>query len=313
MTGGAYTKVPKWVSQAFIRGDLKPREARVVAYVVEVTRGFNRQVAPVTPAKVAEATGLRENHVRETLRSLFAAGWLFASDDGVGVPEFHPKGEASEIPKQDQPGSQNRIKADPKTGSFRSQIGINSIPKQDLFDPKTGSETGLNAANDAGPGNAKKTLKKTLKETLEEKTPAPPREDAPSREPLPFEEGDPCPEPHPDDLPADDVGETFGSVAFKAFWDAYPATDRKKSKAKAWEAWQRYRLKPAQVARLMAALDVDKASASWAEGDGKFIPGPWPWLNKKRWLDDAPTLARVVPKAAAQAEPAKNPTDKYAW
>ncbi len=98
------------------------------------------------------------------------------------------------------------------------------------------------------------------------------------------------------------------TAAFLAFWEAYPSSERKKAKAKAFEVWKRHRLTEAHVERLMAALSEDKAGDSWKRDAGAYIPAPAAWLNKKRWHDDPISLARVVPERSEQDRAAQ-----YDW
>jgi hypothetical protein len=70
---------------------------------------------------------------------------------------------------------------------------------------------------------------------------------------------------------------------FADFWNAYPRSPRKKEKAKCEQRWRTWGLdKHADV--VLQRLAEDAQSKQWQ--DEQFIPAPFTWLNKKRWLDD---------------------------
>ena len=46
--------------------------------------------------------------------------------------------------------------------------------------------------------------------------------------------------------------------------------------------------KPELVAQMINAVNQQKQSKQWQEGNGKFIPNPYTWLNGERWLDELP-------------------------
>lgn len=302
---GTYTKTPKWVMQELARGTFTPRETQVLVYVVDMSRGFNRQFANASGKRIAEATSIRINHVYEVLRKLAAEGFLIQSEQGYGVPDIGPatgtSRGAAEVPVAGLNKSQQRDQKSPSSGTKR-------VPVAGLTAPE-------NTSNEASSGASEKTFKETLKKTLEEKDRAPAREVLPPGE-VPFEEGEPpIREPYPDEMPEDVSGPKF-TAAFLAFWVAYPTGERKKGKARVFALWKRLRLTPAHEARLMAALEEDKASAQWRDQAGKYVPGPEPWLNKKRWLDDPPSLTQVIPKAATPSHSGTSAEDaqaKYGW
>lgn len=71
---------------------------------------------------------------------------------------------------------------------------------------------------------------------------------------------------------------------FDAFWEAYPKCERKVGKAKCREIWSRNRLCKVASA-VMTALAIDAKSSDWTKDNGKFIPMPATWLNRKRYED----------------------------
>lgn len=73
---------------------------------------------------------------------------------------------------------------------------------------------------------------------------------------------------------------------FEAFWQAYP---RKVAKAAALKAFAKLEPDPALLSQMLAALEVQKNSASWKKDGGQFIPHAATWLNGRRWEDEIPT------------------------
>lgn len=142
----SYTKLPKWVMQAMMRGDLKPRAAQVLVYVAEMTCGYNRVAYPLTAAQIAEATGLHRPHVYPALRELVAEGYLVETPDGLSIAQVIP----------------NRYTKD-QIGSY--QNGTTFVPNQYKKTTKTVHETGIKPAQDADSGEAKKNSKENSKKT----------------------------------------------------------------------------------------------------------------------------------------------------
>lgn len=71
---------------------------------------------------------------------------------------------------------------------------------------------------------------------------------------------------------------------FDEFWKAYPKCDRKVGKAKCLEIWKRDKLCRVK-AKVMKAIESDKKSDTWTKDNGKWIPLPTTWLNRKRHED----------------------------
>lgn len=71
---------------------------------------------------------------------------------------------------------------------------------------------------------------------------------------------------------------------FDAFWSAYPKCERKSGKADCRTIWKTRKLSAVKD-KLMAALEIDKASRGWTKNNGEYIPFPKTWLNKKRYAD----------------------------
>lgn len=76
------------------------------------------------------------------------------------------------------------------------------------------------------------------------------------------------------------------SPEFLKFWKSYP---RKEAKQSALKAWSKLRLANGDFEHIMQALESFKLCEQWTKDDGKFIPHPATWINKKRWEDEQPT------------------------
>lgn len=87
-----------------------------------------------------------------------------------------------------------------------------------------------------------------------------------------------------------------GAGGFDRFWAAYP---NKVAKVAARQAWTKLAPTEALVERILAALAGQARSPKWREDQGRFIPHPASWLNKRRWEDegvslpDRPALPRI--------------------
>lgn len=75
---------------------------------------------------------------------------------------------------------------------------------------------------------------------------------------------------------------------FDVFWEAYP---RKVAKNDAAKAFAKVKPDAELLARMLAAIEVQRAGESWRKDGGKFIPHPATWLNGARWQDEAPAAA----------------------
>lgn len=85
---------------------------------------------------------------------------------------------------------------------------------------------------------------------------------------------------------------------FVTFWTAYP---RKVGKGAARKAWAKVRPSQALAAKIIAAVEAQKAWPAWTKDDGKYIPHPTTWLNQTRWEDegDSPTEPWEPPNVRA--------------
>ena len=67
---------------------------------------------------------------------------------------------------------------------------------------------------------------------------------------------------------------------FLTFWKAYP---RKIDKGEAFKAWQKIQRPRPDIQAITASIAALKASRQWQEKNGRFIPHPSTWLNRRGW------------------------------
>jgi hypothetical protein len=70
---------------------------------------------------------------------------------------------------------------------------------------------------------------------------------------------------------------------FREFWSAYP---KKIGKGAAEKAFKKAKPTALLSAKMVQAIERQKASQQWQKNGGQFIPNPSTWLNQKRWEDD---------------------------
>lgn len=87
--------------------------------------------------------------------------------------------------------------------------------------------------------------------------------------------------------------------SFEAFYAAYP---RKVGRAAAEKAWAKHAPDAELAAKILAAVEAQKAAPRWkallAKGEKEFIPHPSTWLNQRRWEDEV-----AAPPAEADQGP----------
>jgi len=82
--------------------------------------------------------------------------------------------------------------------------------------------------------------------------------------------------------------------AFKAFWEAWPRSERKQAQGKCYELWVKSGFDGISD-RILSHVDVLKKSDGWKRG---FIPAPLVYLRDKRW-EGADTVFEPQQKKAA--------------
>ena len=70
----------------------------------------------------------------------------------------------------------------------------------------------------------------------------------------------------------------FQETSFNAFWTLYP---RKVSKQDAVNAWKKIKPNVVELGEILAGLSRWKQSDQWTRDDGRDIPYPATWLNKR--------------------------------
>ena len=82
---------------------------------------------------------------------------------------------------------------------------------------------------------------------------------------------------------------------FGAFWAAYP---KKRARADAARAWKALSPDHELQARILSALESQKAGAEWQREGGRFVPYPGAWLRGRRWEDEP--AGQAPPEAPVQ-------------
>ncbi len=79
---------------------------------------------------------------------------------------------------------------------------------------------------------------------------------------------------------------------FDDFWAAYPKRANKKDAVVAWR-----KIAPDQQTRekILASLEAQKRSREWTAEEGRYIPHPHRWLNKRRWEDEVAVVNTETP------------------
>ena len=80
--------------------------------------------------------------------------------------------------------------------------------------------------------------------------------------------------------------EATDNVLFDRFWAAYP---RKEEKPKAFRWFQKMKITPEVLEKIMAELERQAKVKDWAHIEEKWIPLPLTWLNRRDWENGAAT------------------------
>jgi len=78
---------------------------------------------------------------------------------------------------------------------------------------------------------------------------------------------------------------------FVRFWQAWPKSRRKASKAKCFTKWKRDKLE-AKADWIVELVEAEKQTHEWTKEGGRFIPAPLVWLTQQRWDRDSPPDAQ---------------------
>lgn len=74
---------------------------------------------------------------------------------------------------------------------------------------------------------------------------------------------------------------------FLEFWQEYPRKEARKAAVRAWA-----KIRPGEVAELMAGLGIWKHSEQWRRGGVRYIPHPATFLNGERWKEPPAEIQR---------------------
>ena len=102
--------------------------------------------------------------------------------------------------------------------------------------------------------------------------------------------------PHADKTTCSPSASRSADNGFATFWQGYPKKIGKSAAEKAWS-----KLKP-DLATVLYAMELAKASDQWRKDGGQYVPHPLTWLNQRRWEDEpdsGATLAAVVERPKA--------------
>lgn len=86
---------------------------------------------------------------------------------------------------------------------------------------------------------------------------------------------------------------------FSQFWKIYP---RKEGKGDAEKAWKKIKKPSETFFAIESALSWQVPSEQWTKDNGKFIPHPASYLNKRRW-EDEPLNQKTDAQAFCEAFP----------
>ena len=82
------------------------------------------------------------------------------------------------------------------------------------------------------------------------------------------------------------VSELTPEESFEVFYKAYP---KRKSKGKAWKAWEKLKPRSELLKAMLDAIECAKKTEEWQKEKGQYIPYPASWLNARGWEDEIET------------------------
>ena len=88
---------------------------------------------------------------------------------------------------------------------------------------------------------------------------------------------------------------------FDLFWTEYP---KKVAKREAQKAWDKLKPDPDLLYKITCGLEMWKKSDQWTRNDGRYIPYPATWLNRRAWEDDVQP-ASVAEERKPERKPGK--------
>ncbi len=73
------------------------------------------------------------------------------------------------------------------------------------------------------------------------------------------------------------------NMLFEKFYHVYP---KKKARLDAEKAWKKINPDEDLLNKMLISIEKSKNSDDWIRDDGKYVPFPATWLNKRRWEDE---------------------------
>src|SRR5574343_795579 len=89
--------------------------------------------------------------------------------------------------------------------------------------------------------------------------------------------------PSPSPVHGEHKTKKFNQEEFDQFWQSYP---KKKNKGVAEKAWKNIEFNNGLFKQIIDKLEILKGSFDWLKENGRFIPHPATWLNRKGWEDE---------------------------
>jgi hypothetical protein len=76
---------------------------------------------------------------------------------------------------------------------------------------------------------------------------------------------------------------------FEVWWKAYPSGRRKQGKPVCLAKWKHLRKTGTMppLPEMIKTLEAQKQSIDWVKNGGEFIPGPLPYLNQAKFIDES--------------------------
>lgn len=92
-------------------------------------------------------------------------------------------------------------------------------------------------------------------------------------------------------LTSTDINTDTQEIGFASFWSAYP---KKTAKPAALKSFKTAKVKPAELAAILADIATRSTSYDWTKENGKYTPNPATYLNQRRWEDGQAAAAEMV-------------------
>ncbi len=80
-------------------------------------------------------------------------------------------------------------------------------------------------------------------------------------------------------------------AGFDSFYRAYP---KKAAKVAALKAWKAAKVKPEEMAVILADVERRKNLPDWKKDGGQFVPNPATYINGRRWEDSTAQVVSIM-------------------